>query len=995
MYHYYAEDIALGSFYDTYVLFMIYMFLPIPFIKPPLALGISVSMIYTGYFVYFMSSTYHYELTEISTYDYMSLDVAHYVCFNLLGAFFRYMSEIIIRSSFLDRHQYVLEDIWLRNARKQELKLLHNILPPQIARPIQDYIRNRIIADKDGVGHPNLIFERIISIQLHPLVSILYADVVNYTYLTTTLSVETLVSLLHDLYARFDMAAIRFKVQRIKFLGDCYYCVAGLVRSNPDHAKSCVELGLSMIRHIREVRYKSYREEWKVDIDMRIGVHSGDLFAGVVGKAKLQYDVWGTDVKIANRLESTGRAGYVHISKQVLHMLGDEYEVEPGPEGAVSDEFLKHHNIVTYLIKSGDPEILTDSTYSLKIIESWSVIGVSRENSLYDSASVELHNELHKMPVGGLKIMDLFSCKKVQKVEEVEEEEEKFRDMSLFWLHFRDPSHEWNYMRQPDYMFKISILLAWFIGVSLVVMQLIDQKNPSWITNVIDVVLLVGLSTLLFITWYKTICYCRHGDRELYTLTYSLFSHFIFRSADYIQKSLVVRMCIYMYVIIVYFAILSIMLAGCSRDEYEVLMIDSKLYHYDLDANMCFHPWVMSNMVSLIIGMSFIFTRIPFMAKTLVGGMETIIYMVLLFFQFEFIFHHSPTTNPFFFTEYAHSMLIVMTLVSMYLMERQTEFNNKVNFSWRVELMKKQRDAHLTNESILIMLNNILPSHVVNVYLTSLAKGELYYENYDMVAVMFASIKDFNIDLANLRLLNEIISEFDKLLSFYKDYYMVEKIKIVSCTYMAACGLDLALSDGISREYGSIKDEVERARQARASLGDQSQNNEEVVFVLTTFALDMMRTLWAFNNLYLMQHMPYDRALSTGIMSIGISCGQVMAGVVGASQPHYDIWGDPVNMASRMDSTGVPGKIQVTENTALILREFGIQCNYRGMTMVKGRGQIPTYFVGIDEDYYFKNHGDSARRPRHGDGQTRNFLLEQRESNAVPTDNIKNNDFQM
>lgn len=93
-----------------------------------------------------------------------------------------------------------------------------------------------------------------------------------------------------------------------------------------------------------------------------------------------------------------------------------------------------------------------------------------------------------------------------------------------------------------------------------------------------------------------------------------------------------------------------------------------------------------------------------------------------------------------------------------------------------------------------------------------------------------------------------------------------------------------------------------------------------------------------------------DRALFDAGICIGISSGRVMAGVVGASQVHYDIWGNAVNMASRMDSTGITGKIQVTEETAQVLINAGIQCDYRGMTFVKGRGMLPTYFVGINDD---------------------------------------------
>jgi len=145
---------------------------------------------------------------------------------------------------------------------------------------------------------------------------------------------------------------------------------------------------------------------------------------------------------------------------------------------------------------------------------------------------------------------------------------------------------------------------------------------------------------------------------------------------------------------------------------------------------------------------------------------------------------------------------------------------------------------------------------------------------------------------------------------------------------------------------------------------DVNDGNDEVVFIMTTFALDLMRTLSACNKAYSDSY--FERSLSSGKICIGISSGEIMAGVVGASQPHYDIWGNPVNMASRMESTGLPGHIQVTEESAKILQEFDILCIYRGMTFVKGRGEIPTYFVGIDENLKFMsaklaNHSWSRR----------------------------------
>jgi adenylate cyclase len=119
--------------------------------------------------------------------------------------------------------------------------------------------------------------------------------------MTTQLSVRSLVETLHELFVKFDEASQEFNVLRIKFLGDCYYCVSGLPVRNKCHAKNCVDLGLRMINEIQSVsRAKNLK------IDMRIGVHSGKVIGGVLGSLKWQYDVWSTDVVIANKLEQSG-----------------------------------------------------------------------------------------------------------------------------------------------------------------------------------------------------------------------------------------------------------------------------------------------------------------------------------------------------------------------------------------------------------------------------------------------------------------------------------------------------------------------------------------------------------------------------------------------------------------------------------------------------------------------------------------------------------------
>lgn len=112
--------------------------------------------------------------------------------------------------------------------------------------------------------------------------------------------------------------------------------------------------------------------------------------------------------------------------------------------------------------------------------------------------------------------------------------------------------------------------------------------------------------------------------------------------------------------------------------------------------------------------------------------------------------------------------------------------------------------------------------------------------------------------------------------------------------------------------------------------------------MLTQFALQLMKTLARFN---------YENFGSTFKLRIGISDGSLMAGVVGQSKPLYDIWGDSVNMASRMESTGEVGRIQVTKHTAQELLSLGVDCEFQGTKEIKGVGPMETFFVNYNEKF--------------------------------------------
>ncbi|XP_034655456.1 adenylyl cyclase X E-like isoform X1 [Drosophila subobscura] len=1010
VYHATSHNYILNPIYDAYTLYAIYMFMPVPYLLQPFVLGSAVTLCYIFNYIFVITSKEDNQMHSI-------LNEAIYLsCVNLLGIFFRLMRDIALRTTFLDRRQYVEENLLLRYARDQERSLLLSILPNQIADRLQEDVKNRIERSKQQhqqrshvdtqrtTDSQNLKRWRqpdhgTLFIEPHDDVTVLYADVVNYTHLTTTLDVKKLVEALHDLFVRFDIASEEYNVLRIKFLGDCYYCVAGLASPNVDHAKCCVDLGLRMIKDIRDVREKRH-----LNIDMRIGVHSGDVLSGVIGAAKWQFDIWSKDVDIANRLEATGATGRVHVSQQTLALLDGEYFFEDGTEKAREDPVLQKHGIRTFLIKSlrapmHDPRRVQRERQAKKLSEAnksnfMHNSTLHQYNQVRNQAKLEMCRELDKMPIGRIQLTKVF--RRSTRLTQDEIEEETFRrNISSFCLFFRIRNWEMLYMREPDVMLKYSIALSWVIYMGLLTIQLLskDARFHYWY---IDGTTIILLTMLLIVSWYKKLWIMYMSDAEVSVPT-SRLSGFLFNMSDRMQRNVVLRIVIYFLIIFSYCAVAAMQVVGCSNDDdYEDNdpTIEEKL--------MCFHPWILTNCMTLVIGISFLFTRIPFIIKACFSTIITIAYSALVIFEFNHIYANSPSTNVNFNAKYSHILLMIITLGIFHVMERQTEFIAKVDYNWKRQLMKKQEDALITNDTIKVLLTNILPSHVADFYLSTQLQNELYYEEYDNVAVMFASIKNFDTDKIGLRVLNEIICDFDDVLNKYASCLRVEKIKVANWTYMAACGLDVSRSeqvnapqmkfrnvslmpngrrsrydgarnsdsDGIQRvPYGNGSNialdlDLERGQYEgnvitsapRTSNGGQQAGNSsnEVVLVMARFALDLMRAMRRFNAENMQTE--YEGSTDYGMLRIGISHGRAMAGVVGISKPHYDIWGNPVNMASRMDSTGVPGQIQVTENTAIKLREFNIQCNYRGMTFVKGRGNIPTYIIGTDSEYEFLPH---------------------------------------
>ncbi|OQR75498.1 adenylate cyclase type 9-like, partial [Tropilaelaps mercedesae] len=260
---------------------------------------------------------------------------------HILGIKIRLLAETSMRNTFYKVGQSLLVKRELELEKQLKEKMIHSVMPPSVA---QWLMKNTAEDDEDQQQSADSALVRATQITdgtLHQLqqvrssnqltfrpfnmhrmenVSILFADIVGFTSMSSNKTAHQLVGLLNDLFGRFDFLCQKNGCEKISTLGDCYYCVSGCPEPRPDHAKCCVEMGLSMITAIRE-----FDEDSGESVNMRVGVHTGTVLCGIVGTKRFKFDVWSNDVKYANRMESTGRPGKVHVSEVTHELLLDQY----------------------------------------------------------------------------------------------------------------------------------------------------------------------------------------------------------------------------------------------------------------------------------------------------------------------------------------------------------------------------------------------------------------------------------------------------------------------------------------------------------------------------------------------------------------------------------------------------------------------------------------------------------------------------------------------
>ncbi|KAI4582915.1 hypothetical protein MJG53_008128 [Ovis ammon polii x Ovis aries] len=830
--------------------------------------------------------------------------------------------------------------------------LLLSILPAYLAREMKEEIMARLQAGQGSRPESTNNFHSLY-VKRHQGVSVLYADIVGFTRLASECSPKELVLMLNELFGKFDQIAKEHECMRIKILGDCYYCVSGLPLSLPDHAINCVRMGLDMCRAIRKLRAAT-----GVDINMRVGVHSGSVLCGVIGLQKWQYDVWSHDVTLANHMEASGVPGRVHITGATLALLAGAYAVE---DAAMEhrDPYLRELGEPTYLVidpwaaeedekgtaggllSSLEGPKMRPSLLMTRYLESWGAAKPFAHLSHVESP-VSTSTPLPEKALSSFSPQWSLDRSRTMRAldEELDTGDAKFfqwkqsKDFNPLTLYFREKEMEKEYRLSALPAFKYYAACTFLVFLSNFIIQMLVTNRPPALTITYSITFLLFF-LLLFVCFSEHLMKCvLKGPKMLHWLpTLSV----LVATRPGLRVALGTATILLVFVMAITSLVFLPATSACPFQAPNVSSMDSNL------------SWEIPGSLPLI--------SVPYSMHCCVLGFLSCSLFLHMSFELKLLLLLLWLTASCSIFLHSHAWLSDCLIARLYLgtldsrpgvlkepklmgaasffiffftllvLARQNEYYCRLDFLWKKKLRQEQEETETMENLTRLLLENVLPAHVAPQFIGQNRRNEdLYHQSYECVCVLFASVPDFkefysessinHEGLECLRLLNEIIADFDELLSKPK-FSGVEKIKTICSTYMAATGLNAA----------SGQDAQQDAEQSCGHLG-----------TMVEFAVALGSKLDVINK----------HSFNNFRLRVGLNHGPVVAGVIGAQKPQYDIWGNTVNVASRMESTGVLGKIQVTEETAWALQSLGYTCYSRGIIKVKGKGQLCTYFLNTD-----------------------------------------------
>ncbi|XP_021099553.1 adenylate cyclase type 4 isoform X3 [Heterocephalus glaber] len=746
-----------------------------------------------------------------------------FLCGNVVGAYHKALMERALRATFREALSSLHSRRRLDTEKKHQEHLLLSILPAYLAREMKAEIMARLQAGQGSQPENTNNFHSLY-VKRHQGVSVLYADIVGFTRLASECSPKELVLMLNELFGKFDQIAkvpLHTRTHTPRSTNACGSKSWGTVTTAslgfPSHCQTMPSTACAWgwTCAAPSGQLWKLRAATGVDINMRVGVHSGSVLCGVIGLQKWQYDVWSHDVTLANHMEASGVPGRVHITGATLALLAGAYAVE---DAAMEhrDPYLRELGEPTYLVidpraeeedeKGTEGGLLFSleghkmrpSLLMTRYLESWGAAKpfahlshidspVSTSTPLPEKAlasfSPQWSLDRSRTPRGLDDELDTGDAKFFQVIEQLNSQKQwkQSKDFNLLTLYFREKEMEKQYRFSALPAFKYYTACTFLVFLSNFIIQMLVTNRPPALAFTYSITFLLFL-LLLFVCFSEHLTWCvQKGPKMLHRLP---------ALSGLVATWPGLRVALGTATILLVFtmAIASLFflpaLADCPFQAPGVSSMDFNL-SWELPGSLplisvpySMHCCVLGFLsCSLFLHMSFEL-KLVLLLLWLVASCSVFLHSHAWLSDclIAHLYPGSLDSSPGVLKEpkLMGAISFFIFFFTLLVLARQNEYYCRLDFLWKKKLRQEREETETMENLTRLLLENVLPAHVAPQFIGQNRRNEdLYHQSYECVCVLFASVPDFkefysesNINhegLECLRLLNEIIADFDEL----------------------------------------------------------------------------------------------------------------------------------------------------------------------------------------------------------------------------------------